>query len=69
MPKLGLNINELAQKITDQAEKKVDMVVDSRSMQLLPVEQDDRTTDSPVLMTIDNSNVKKMKLHPLHTDN
>ena len=24
MPKLGLNINELAQKITDQAEKKVD---------------------------------------------
>ena len=60
MPKLGLNINELAQKITDQAEKKVDMVVDSRSMQLLPVEQDDVTTTAPVLMSIDDS--KQMEI-------
>lgn len=60
MPKLGLNINELAQKITDQAEKKVDMVVDSRSMQLLPVEQDDVTTNAPVLMSIDDS--KQMEI-------
>ena len=60
MPKLGLNINELAQKITDQAEKKVDMVVDSRSMQLLPVEQDDITTNAPVLMRIDDS--KQMEI-------
>jgi len=60
MPKLGLNINELAQKITDQAEKKVDMVVDSRSMQLLPVEQDDITTNAPVLMSIDDS--KQMEI-------
>lgn len=62
MPKLGLNINELAQKITDQAEKKVDMVVDSRSMQLLPVEQDDVTTNAPVLMSIDDS--KQMEITP-----
>jgi hypothetical protein len=62
MPKLGLNINELAKKITDQAEKKVDMVVDSRSMQLLPVEQDDITTDAPVLMSIDDS--KQMEITP-----
>ena len=60
MPKLGLNINELAKKITDQAEKKVDMVVDSRSMQLLPVEQDDVTTNAPVLMSIDDS--KQMEI-------
>ena len=60
MPKLGLNINELAQKITAQAEKKVDMVVDSRSMQLLPVEQDDVTTTAPVLMSIDDS--KQMEI-------
>ena len=60
MPKLGLNINELAQKITDQAEKKVDMVVDSRRMQLLPVEQDDVTTTAPVLMSIDDS--KQMEI-------
>ena len=60
MPKLGLNINELAQKITDQAEKKVDMVVDSRSMELLPVEQDDVTTNAPVLMSIDDS--KQMEI-------
>lgn len=60
MPKLGLNINELAQKITDQAEKKVDMVVDSRSMQLLPVEQDDVTTTASVLMSIDDS--KQMEI-------
>ena len=60
MPKLVLNINELAQKITDQAEKKVDMVVDSRSMQLLPVEQDDVTTTAPVLMSIDDS--KQMEI-------
>ena len=60
MKKLGLNINELAQKITDQAEKKVDMVVDSRSMQLLPVEQDDVTTTAPVLMSIDDS--KQMEI-------
>lgn len=62
MPKLGLNINELAKKITDQAEKKVDMVVDSRSMQLLPVEQDDVTTNAPVLMSIDDS--KQMEITP-----
>ena len=60
MPKLGLNINELAKKITDQAEKKVDMVVDSRSMELLPVEQDDVTTTAPVLMSIDDS--KQMEI-------
>ena len=60
MPKLGLNINELAKKITDQAEKKVDMVVDSRSMELLPVEQDDVTTNAPVLMSIDDS--KQMEI-------
>ena len=60
MPKLGLNINELAKKITDQAEKKIDMVVDSRSMQLLPVEQDDVTTNAPVLMSIDDS--KQMEI-------
>ena len=62
MPKLGLNINELAKKITDQAEKKVDMVVDSRSMELLPVEQDDVTTNAPVLMSIDDS--KQMEITP-----
>ena len=60
MPKLGLDLQDLAKKITDQAEKKVDMVVDSRSMQLLPVEQDDVTTTAPVLMSIDDS--KQMEI-------
>ena len=60
MPKLGLDLKELAEKITDQAERKVDMVVDSRSMQLLPTEENDATTSAPVLMSIDDS--KQMEI-------
>jgi len=62
MPKLGLDLKELAEKITDQAERKVDMVVDSRSMQLLPTEENDATTSAPVLMNIDDS--KNMEITP-----
>ena len=62
MPKLGLDLQDLAKKITDQAERKVDMVVDSRSMQLLPTEENDATTSAPVLMSIDDS--KNMEITP-----
>ena len=62
MPKLGLDLQDLAKKITDQAERKVDMVVDSRSMQLLPTEENDATTSAPVLMSIADS--KNLEITP-----
>ena len=60
MPKLGLDLKELAEKITDQAERKVDMVVDSRSMQLLPTEENDATTNASVLMNIGDSKIMEI---------